>query len=36
MILTDTWKILEEVINKNMLDTILLNNVMLTYANSLQ
>lgn len=36
MILTDTWKILEEVINKNMLDTVILNNVMLTYANSLQ
>lgn len=36
MMLTDTWKILEEVINKNMLDTMIVNNVMLVYANALQ
>jgi hypothetical protein len=36
MMLTDTWKILEEVINKNMLDTVIVNNVMLAYANSMQ
>jgi len=34
--LTDTWKILEEVISKNMVDTVIINNVMLVYANSLQ
>jgi len=32
----DTWKILEEVIKKDMLDTVILNNVMLVYSNSLQ
>jgi len=36
LILTDTWKILEEVISKNMLDTSILNNVMLVHANALQ
>jgi hypothetical protein len=34
--LADTWKILEEVIGKNMVDTVIINNVMLVYANSLQ
>ena len=34
--LSDTWKILEEVISKNMVDTVIINNVMLVYANSLQ
>jgi hypothetical protein len=34
--LADTWKILEEVINKNMLDTVIVNNVMQVYANALQ
>lgn len=34
--LMDTWKILEEVIKKDMVDTIILNNVMLVYANALQ
>ena len=34
--LTDTWKLLEEVISKNMLDTPILNNVILAHANALQ
>lgn len=34
--LTDTWKLLQEVISKNMLDTPILNNVMLVYANALE
>jgi pentatricopeptide repeat protein len=36
MMQADTWKILEEVISKNMIDTSIVNNVMLVYANSLQ
>jgi pentatricopeptide repeat protein len=35
MMITDTWKILEEVIAKGMLDTHIVNNVMLVYANSM-
>jgi pentatricopeptide repeat protein len=34
--LADTWKLLEEIISKNMLDTQILNNVMHVYANALQ
>lgn len=36
LMLADTWKILEEVISKNMLDTVIVNNVMQVYANALQ
>jgi pentatricopeptide repeat protein len=28
MMLMDTWKILEEIISKNMVDTVIINNVM--------
>lgn len=35
MMLTDTWKLLEEIIQKNMLDTPLLNSVLLVYSNAL-
>ena len=36
LMLVDTWKLLEEVIQKGMVDTGILNNVMLVYGNALQ
>lgn len=36
LILTDTWKLLEEVISKGLLDDHILNNAMMVYANALE